>query len=88
MAHTFTTDTPDPRADLHGHGLIYGLDPLRVDHAKIIAANPEDHPAMRRALAFATLKTARGETVDRKRMIAAVMAASGLSVVDRIEVSA
>ena len=74
MAHALTTDTPEPRADLHGQALIYGLDPLRVDHAKIIADNPQDHAPLRRTLAFATLKEARGEVCDRPRMIRATMA--------------
>ena len=87
MAHALTTDTPEPRADLHGHALIYGLDPLRVDHAKIIATDPARHAPLRRALAFATLKEARGETVNRKRMIAAAMATSELSLVPTHEVT-
>lgn len=78
--HSPTNATPsEPR----GHSLIYGLDPLCVDHARIILSTPERHSPMRRALAFATVKTARGETIDRKRMIATVMAASRMRVVDR-----
>lgn len=57
--------------------LIFGLDPLRVDHAEIIATNPEHYPAGRRAIAFRTLKEARGETVDP----ALIRKAFGLSVV-------
>jgi hypothetical protein len=49
--------------------LIFGLDPLRIDHAQIIIASPHNHPALRRALAFRTLKEARGETVNSKRLI-------------------
>lgn len=56
------------------HGLIYGLDPLRADHAAIIIDTPEHHSAMRRALAYATIKTARGETVNRRQMIADALA--------------
>ncbi|WP_417245982.1 hypothetical protein [Celeribacter sp.] len=78
--HSSTNATPhEPR----GHSLIYGLDPLCVDHARIILSTPERHTPMRRALAFATVKTARGETIDRKRMIATAMAASRMSVVER-----
>jgi hypothetical protein len=78
--HSLTnTNTPEPR----GHSLIYGLDPLCVDHARIILATPERHSPMRRALAFATVKTARGETIDRKRMIATVMAASPMRLNER-----
>lgn len=76
-----------PNSNIHeprGHGLIYGLDPLRVDHARIIIHTPERHTPMRRALAYATLKEARGETIDRNRMIASVMAASRVSVVTPI----
>jgi hypothetical protein len=67
----------------HGHCLIYGLNPLCVDHARIILSTPERHSPMRRALAFATVKTARGEAIDRKRMIATVMAASRMRVVEQ-----
>ncbi|SEL23994.1 hypothetical protein [Pacificibacter marinus] len=49
--------------------LIFGLDPLRIDHAQIIVGAPHNHPALRRALAFRTLKEARGETVNSKRLI-------------------
>ncbi|MBU2867838.1 hypothetical protein [Pacificibacter marinus] len=49
--------------------LIFGLDPLRIDHAQIIVATPQNHPALRRALAFRTLKEARGETVNSQRLI-------------------
>ena len=49
--------------------LIFGLDPLRIDHAQIIVDTPQNHPALRRALAFRTLKEARGETVNSPRLI-------------------
>ena len=49
--------------------LIFGLDPLRLDHAQIIIDTPQNHSALRRALAFRTLKEARGETVNSKRLI-------------------
>ncbi|MGE9292107.1 MAG: hypothetical protein ACQKBW_00715 [Puniceicoccales bacterium] len=79
MHSSTNANIPEPR----GHSLIYGLDPLCVDHARIILSTPERHSPMRRALAFATVKTARGETIDRKRMIATVMAASRMPVVER-----
>ncbi|MDO6722616.1 hypothetical protein Q4560_05010 [Celeribacter halophilus] len=79
MHSSTSSNTPEPR----GHSLIYGLDPLCVDHARIILSTPERNSPMRRALAFATVKTARGETIDRKRMIATVMAASRMRVVER-----
>lgn len=79
MHSSTNANTPEP----HGNSLIYGLDPLCVDHARIILSTPERHSPMRRALAFATVKTARGETIDRKRMIATIMAASRMRVVER-----
>lgn len=50
-------------------GLIYGLDPHIPAHARIILDTPDKFSPVRRALAFATLKQARGETCDRSRMI-------------------
>jgi len=80
QTHTTNPDSASFAAT-HGRALIYGLDPLRVDHAQIIINTPEAHTPMRRTLAFATLKEARGETIDRARMIAATLAASRLRVV-------
>ena len=58
-----------PSAPYFVNNLIFGLDPLRLDHAQIILGAPHNHPALRRALAFRTLKEARGETVNSKRLI-------------------
>lgn len=50
-------------------GLIFGLDPLKVEHAKMIVDEPQHHTALRRALAFRTLAEARGKTVNSNRLI-------------------
>lgn len=42
--------------------LIFGLDPLKERDARHIATNGEDHSPARRALAWRTLKKARGQT--------------------------
>ena len=57
--------------------LIFGLDPLRIDHAQIIVDTPQNHPALRRALAFRTLKEARGETVNSNRLILSALSQVG-----------
>jgi hypothetical protein len=63
------TGTKAPDCPYFIDNLIFGLDPLRIDHAQIILGAPHNHPALRRALAFRTLKEARGETVNSKRLI-------------------
>ncbi|MGJ8561709.1 MAG: hypothetical protein ACSHX3_15875 [Litorimonas sp.] len=45
-------------------GLVFGFDPLKITDAKHIIAHPEDFTPARRALAFRTVKQARGETVS------------------------
>lgn len=71
------------------HGLIYGLDPRIPDHARTILKTPENFPPLRRALAFATLKEARGETFDRSRMIRDALAMTrAQNFVHAIEVTA
>ena len=58
-----------PDCQYFAGNLIFGLDPLRIDHAQIIVDTPQNHPALRRALAFRTLKEASGETVNSQRLI-------------------
>lgn len=43
--------------------LIFGLDPLDIDHARIIISDGANHSPARRILAWRTLKEARGETI-------------------------
>lgn len=55
-----------------GHGLVYGLNPLRVAHARLILIDGANHSPARRIVAWRTLKEARGETIDPMKLREAI----------------